>query len=504
MSEFFESVIKSVEFHGNIVLIKRVAEVQIKKGKNFVSICGIDAEAFPESINIYLPQKVILESIEFRKRKRIFEWEGDKDRIKRIEELKNKIKMYENKLQTLNSEYESLNKAIGRIYTMFSSNYLLKKVNEEKLSELSSLMYKRISEVSEEMISCENTIQKMKDELSILESELSAKRGVHDEGVVNLGLSSEVEGKYTIGLSYMIEPNLVSWSPIYELHLNEYSYFSFYVELQQNTSKPWKNVEILLSTKGFFPASKPIPHPWYISRERRRVMAAKEAIKEKREMLPEAAPLPYLSILKTAEIVKGEYVTFKLKEKIGLKPFSKKKVSIYSYKIEPKIYYVWDAFNSSDLVEVVKFKVDMPIVGGRCIIVKDGNYIGDTRLKYTPMGSFLEEGVSVEKDVELKKELESREESKKGIVKEKAFVKYAYKLSLKNRKDKRIRVIVYDRIPVAKDPEIDVILEESKPSPKELKMGILKWDFWMEPGEEKVIRFKFSVRYPPNMDLYLP
>ncbi|MHA1860611.1 MAG: DUF4140 domain-containing protein, partial [Candidatus Asgardarchaeia archaeon] len=138
MTKFFDSIIRSVEFHGSLVLIKRTAEVRIEKGKNVISIHGVDAEALPGSINVYLPGKVILESIEFRKRKRIIELEEDEEKVRKIEELKNRIKVHENKLKTLNSEYESLNKAIGRIYTIFLSTYLLKEVDKKKLNELSS------------------------------------------------------------------------------------------------------------------------------------------------------------------------------------------------------------------------------------------------------------------------------------------------------------------------------------------------------------------------------
>ena len=76
----------------------------------------------------------------------------------------------------------------------------------------------------------------------------------------------------------------------------------------------------------------------------------------------------------------------------------------------------------------------------------------------------------------------------------------AYEITVENHRQNQARVSVHDHIPVSQDGEIKVRLRETSPNPAgQTDLGELTWDLVLDPGQEQVIGYRFTVEYPAQL-----
>jgi len=124
-----------------------------------------------------------------------------------------------------------------------------------------------------------------------------------------------------------------------------------------------------------------------------------------------------------------------------------------------------------------------------------------TSLPYVAPGQKIELATTWEENIETRRKLIRREEKRKGLLRDKAYIRYTYRLTAINHKKTSVNAEIIDQIPVAKDPEIEVSLEKVYIEPVETNMGILKWKFEIKPEEKKEIEYTFIVKFPPDYEI---
>ena len=75
---------------------------------------------------------------------------------------------------------------------------------------------------------------------------------------------------------------------------------------------------------------------------------------------------------------------------------------------------------------------------------------------------------------------------------------YTYEIALKNNKSIPIKVEILDQIPVSKQKDIVVELEEHEGSTYNSEFGKLKWEVYIPANQSKRVRFTYSVKYPKD------
>jgi hypothetical protein len=74
-------------------------------------------------------------------------------------------------------------------------------------------------------------------------------------------------------------------------------------------------------------------------------------------------------------------------------------------------------------------------------------------------------------------------------------------ITLRNNKKQKIDIELQEQIPISNNKELVVELEESKDAAYTAEKGMLLWNFCLEPGETKKIRFVYSVKYPKDKEI---
>jgi uncharacterized protein (TIGR02231 family) len=102
----------------------------------------------------------------------------------------------------------------------------------------------------------------------------------------------------------------------------------------------------------------------------------------------------------------------------------------------------------------------------------------------------------------VKRELAAREVDKAFILGDRRRIRYAYTIELENLRDGPQVVYVRDQIPVARDEQIKVKLEQADPKPTEqTELNLLEWKLTLDQGAKRTIRYEYSVEHPRAMDV---
>jgi hypothetical protein len=78
---------------------------------------------------------------------------------------------------------------------------------------------------------------------------------------------------------------------------------------------------------------------------------------------------------------------------------------------------------------------------------------------------------------------------------------YTYEVNLRNKKSREIEIQVVENIPLSQNSEITVELLESAGAEFNKEEGKLIWNLKMKAGENKSLRFSFSVKYPKDRSI---
>lgn len=75
---------------------------------------------------------------------------------------------------------------------------------------------------------------------------------------------------------------------------------------------------------------------------------------------------------------------------------------------------------------------------------------------------------------------------------------YTYEITVKNNKSVPVKVNILDQIPVSKQEDIKVELEEKGGAKYTEEYGKLSWDLEIPAGQNKRVRFTYTVKYPKS------
>jgi uncharacterized protein (TIGR02231 family) len=142
-----------------------------------------------------------------------------------------------------------------------------------------------------------------------------------------------------------------------------------------------------------------------------------------------------------------------------------------------------------------------PLLSGQGNLFFNDEYIGRTKIDYTPLNGELELLLGVEERIEVKRELTKRSVDKM-FLKDNRVINFGFEITLKNLLSESAKVELRDQFPVSRHEEIQVKLDEAKPAPSDSsEMNILEWHLALEPQMETLVKYGFTVQYPRSMHI---
>ena len=160
----------------------------------------------------------------------------------------------------------------------------------------------------------------------------------------------------------------------------------------------------------------------------------------------------------------------------------------YKYYSVPKLDK--DAYLLAEVADWEKLN----LLPGDANIIFEGTYVGKSFIDPASTSDTLNLTLGRDKRVVVKKEKLVDFSSVKFLGSNKVQKLY-YELTVKNNKKDTVRMILKDQYPISTNKEIEVELLEDGGAMNNTDIGVLTWKLQLLPGEQKKIRFAYSVKY---------
>ncbi len=142
------------------------------------------------------------------------------------------------------------------------------------------------------------------------------------------------------------------------------------------------------------------------------------------------------------------------------------------------------------------------LLAGEANLYFEGAFVGKTVIDPASTGDTLSLSLGRDPSVVISRE-KIRDFNKKRFLGNKKIQSTGWEITVRNKKDKPVRIVIQDQIPVSHSSEIVVTAEELSGAKLDAKNGHLEWVLDIPPGSSKSVRFSYSVKYPKGGNILL-
>ena len=504
------SKISSVKVYLNGAVITRTFMASLPAGSHRLVLDNLESDIDEASIRISLKPSGTVRSVAYDVYERPVSEILGEDEAKLLEELRSLRKRRDNltlKIAGIEKYIATMDRSLPlALLAYLVSSFSARNGDVDVSGSIQKLMKGREG-AAEKLVNLRFQLEELEARIKELEGRLKRlKENTVKVGRLTIHTGELAEGEYAFTVSYAVRS--VRWRPFYDIMIEGgKAKLLAYAEIVQKTNQAWSGVDLHVYSKKIAPVSKPEPSPWYVSLYKPRpaamAMRAKAAAPAVEYAEEEVEEEEKLAFEKLEEVEVGGYVSYRAREPVTLEPDVPFQVLLSESELSGDRKVIWDAFTNSPPVEVFSFKnTGGTISPGEARIYVDGVFVGRTMLRLIAPGQEVELALTEADRLETERKLVVHEESK-GLIGGKAYLKRGYRLKLVNHYPDRIKAVVYDRVPVAGDPEIKVELNKAEPRPAEVTTGILKWELEIAEGDSAELIYAYTISYPREAELTL-
>jgi uncharacterized protein (TIGR02231 family) len=140
---------------------------------------------------------------------------------------------------------------------------------------------------------------------------------------------------------------------------------------------------------------------------------------------------------------------------------------------------------------------DLDLIPGPTNVYFGGNYVGVSEINTRNVSDTLSLSFGRDTKVQVARKLKS-EMSTQRVSGNTRKDTYVYDVVLRNNRNVAVKVDVYDQIPVSRNSEITISVDEIGNGKKDDATGEVKWEVTIQPGETINLQIGYSVKYPKN------
>jgi uncharacterized protein (TIGR02231 family) len=399
-----------------------------------------------------------------------------------------------------------------------------------RLQEILSLLGDGAGKAYESIQTSEIEKRALDEKITALKQRLSQ---IHTGRKASMTVEVRIEAAATASadlvLSYQVPG--ATWRPTYELRLDSEQQTSELVqmaEVRQRTGEDWANVALTLSTaRPSLNAQLPELETWFIDIIEPRPLAKMKTESRSLESFATTAQAPAepemaeelmmdggaggeVSMkeagLVTAEVRAGEFAAdYLIPGRIDVRADQaahKFAISQRSMDTKVAVQVAPRLFPGAYLYGEVIYDGDTPLLPGPVALFRDGAFVGRSQLDLLRPGEQVKLSFGQDNRVEVDYRLEQGERSEQGIINKDQRIERRYIAVITNHHMREIEITLLDQIPVPRDERIEVeaIKGTTPPSERDVRKrkGVLAWRNLYAPGEERTIRFGYSVTYPKD------
>ena len=159
-------------------------------------------------------------------------------------------------------------------------------------------------------------------------------------------------------------------------------------------------------------------------------------------------------------------------------------------KLEKDVFLIAEIYNWSKL----------NLLSGKASTYYKGTYTGETDINVDKIKDTLRLSLNRDRNIIVERTL-LKEKNEKQFIGKNIKETINRSITVKNNKNKPIKIIVEDQFPISENKSVVIERLESSNGRVDDKTGKVVWNLVLKPGEKKELTLKYSVKYPNWMHL---
>jgi uncharacterized protein (TIGR02231 family) len=528
-----DSRITQVMVYPDSVLVTREAQVKLIAGNNKVIFSDIIPQVDEDSLRVSLVQGSSAKILGAQLKQKFLEIvpSGDVQKLKdRILEVQDELKREQDVKNILSDEKKYLDSV--RLFSagQLPKDLVTKTPTPAELEGTLKFLDTNLKANFSANMDSELKSRELSNKLQALEMELSQISGpvqkLKRDIVVELDAPREQPCQVVI--AYLVRG--ASWQPVYDaradFNKSEVELISYAI-VRQNTGDDWQNVDLALSTVrpsagGNMPYVapwflKPYQPPVYAERKMGLMMKATVASSVQRDAFKEnemmavggAANAPSVAYATPEE--KGIAVVYTIPHKVSVKPDgADNKLPVSTQALKANFEY--SSFPKAEARAFLGSRVtnakELQLLAGRINVFLEGDFVGTSNIGNIGPQEDFDLYLGADDSVKVKRELLEKKVDETfigNIPSATRKTNFKYKLTVENYKSRRIKVKLFEAIPVSQDDRIKIKINSVSIEPKEKdwkdRKGIWLWEPELDPRQKQEITYSFTVEHPREMQV---
>jgi uncharacterized protein (TIGR02231 family) len=530
-----QSAISQVTVYPDSALLTRVATLKLNPGEYKVIFSNIIPEVDENSLRVTASDTSAVKLFgaqlkrEYLKEVPSQQIQQLKDQIQKMED---DFRVLENAQQVLSEEKNFLDSLRLFSHDQLPKDLITKVPSAKELDDTFGFLDGKLKGNYSQVLENELKKRDLTDKINAARNQLAEMSGSVQKLKRSITVDIEVEktSSFDLSISYLVGG--AYWEPIYDARA---AFDKSEVELvshgivRQSTGEDWQDVDMVLSTaKPAIGGRMPYVEPWFIRPYQPRPamvmesrMSASKAMVQQVAFNTEAldkgelgaaagAPLEEKAKYATVE-QKGIAVAYRLPRKATVKcDGSDNKLAISSQILKADFEYSSypRAILSAYLGSRVTNAPNLQLLGGRVNIFLDGDFVGISSIDNIGPAEQFDLYLGADENVKVKREQVEKKVDETliaGIPSPTRKTTFRYKLTVENYKSKKIKVKLFEAMPVSEDDRIKVRIDKvsQEPTAKDWKdrKGVWLWELSLEPKAKQEIFYTYTVEHPREMQV---
>ena len=503
-----KSEVQSARVYLNGAELQRTASINILKGNNMLVFKDLSPKLNSKSIRVSSNKELSILRISSK-----INCLTKSKELPLIKNLKDSLKQLDYKKQGITDELGSYKIEKELLLKNNSIGGSTNGVSISELKQAADFYRKRIYEINQKMTSLNIELSILNLSLQRIRKELTEvnSRSSDTKMEVSVLVSSDQNANVDFTLKYLVSN--AGWVPGYEIKAIDLSKpieLTYRAKVFNNTTIPWKNIAIKLSTADpSLSITKPNLKPWYLN-----YYSASNKLFDKQRSEGYVQNI----MVEDMEVEEDEIDDDVSFTEIDIPELSTEFVisSKYSIPADDKPYLI--EINKHTLDASYKHfavtKLDkgvfllgritgwqnLSMVDGYANVYFKGTYLGQSMIRTRNVKDTLDLSLGRDEKI-LVTRTKLKKYSSKQLIGSKLKETLAYELVAKNNRNIPIDIEIIDQLPISQNSEIEVKVLEISGADMNTETGKLKWRFKLQAGQSKKLRLSFSIKYPKDMSV---
>lgn len=493
--------VKSAITHATVYMtgaqITRTADVELSSGVNEVYLTNLSSSLRERSVTLSSDKAITLRSVQKQ--------EAEQTNLVKIDSLQEKLTQLKTRISHKQSEQQVLSYEVDILMDnnkMFNNDY---PSSIEELDKAMDYFHNKLSEIKTKQVDLKINIDKLLAKADDLKSEIEEVKEQKNKNSATLYAAIGSEKAQTVRLTFRYYTSKAGWKPSYDLraeNIEEPVQLTYKANINQSTGVDWHDISLSISSAN--PrnnSSIPVFKPSYL---------------HFRSTQPQRAGVP-----KTYSKFKSSQSFDEMKQSIGGIKNVERNLTSFAFNIErshtiksdknPKAVslkemsfptsYQYYAMPKADKTAYLTAEIsdwkDRKLLTGPMNLYFSHSYVGQSKLNSNSVDDTLTVSLGEDKSISIDRK-QMKKFSEKNFFGGKVKRTEAWNMTVRNNKERNIKLKLVDQVPISTNEDIEVSVEDRSGAHLNKNTGKLYWLLNLNAGQSKSRQLRYQLKYPSD------